>query len=52
VCKQLQQQIDNMATNTDNSTVNKSKSAIHCCILIFIKTFTVDFERMKEEKGQ
>jgi hypothetical protein len=32
VCKRLQQQIDNMATNTDNSTVNKSKSALHCCV--------------------
>ena len=32
MCKRLQQQIDNMATNTDNSTVNKSKSALHCCV--------------------
>jgi hypothetical protein len=32
VCKRLQQQIDNMATNTDNSTVNKSKPAVHCCV--------------------
>jgi hypothetical protein len=34
VCKQLQQyyQFDNMATNTDNSTVNKSKPALHCCV--------------------
>ena len=28
----LTAKIDNMATNTDNSTVNKSKAAVHCCV--------------------
>ena len=28
----LTAKIDNMATNTDNSTVNKSKPAVHCCV--------------------